>query len=423
MNIHFSLRKQGQSDPIIILNVFDGRFEGRKFMYSTGVSIDPADWDKRKSRAKSILSRAKELDDLNKYLDALEQIIISFRSERHNSATLSREDLRSYIQKTRLNERKEKEEKLQKESGFFAVWQKMIDSAKNSSGEDISSGTRRSKTQTLKLVSKFAVLKSMSLSFDNLDMDFYHSFDRYMKEKKLNGNSRGKHFKEIKAILREAIDRDIKVNMSFQKKSWKVIRNPSDSTYLNYEEIKKLLALDLTGALEKQRDIFVMACFTAARHSDWHQINQSNIITENNKEILKITQKKTKETIHIPIHPIVRLLLNKYNGQPPKIISNQKFNDALKDICEPAKLGTVTINSQVVDKWTEISTHTARRSFATNAYLSKSMEVHQIMKCTGHRSEQTFLAYLKLNGKDYALEAASSKFFTDDSLSIMSKAS
>ena len=49
-NIHFSLRKQGKSDPVIILQVFDSRFKGRKFMYSTSKVMDESLWLKKKGK-------------------------------------------------------------------------------------------------------------------------------------------------------------------------------------------------------------------------------------------------------------------------------------------------------------------------------------------------------------------------------------
>lgn len=70
--------------------------------------------------------------------------------------------------------------------------------------------------------------------------------------------------------------------------------------------------------LSAHRDIFVMACFVGARHSDWSQIRKANIVTENGKELLKMKQTKGKKMVHIPIHSVVRLILNKYNGEPPK---------------------------------------------------------------------------------------------------------
>lgn len=386
-------------------------------MYSTGIAIDKDHWDKRRDRAKVLLAHSKEYSEINKYLDLLEQKVISFKSEKHNHASLSRQELKSFIVGAKINERKDQDEKEGKNVLLFDTWEKIISESKTSKGESTTKSTKKQKRQALRLVKKFATEKQMTLSFDNLDMNFYHAYDSYMKDNGLAGNSRGRHFKEIKATLREAMDRDIKVNMSFQKKSFKVIRHITDNTFLNDVELRKLIALKLSTHLDVHRDIFVMACFVGARHSDWHQIRQTNIVRENNRELLKIKQAKTGEMIHVPVHPVVRMILAKYNGIPPKVISNQKFNEALKEISKQLELGQVMINGTLVEKWTEVTTHTARRSFATNAYLSKSLEVYQIMKCTGHRTESSFLAYLKLNGRDFAMQAAESKFFNNEAWS------
>jgi len=369
-------------------------------------------WDKRKSRAKVIPAKADELNELNKHLDKLEQTVIDFLSLRHNSKTLSREDLKKHLKNSQKDERKEIEGQFQKENNFFSLWQDIINSTRGKSGEAITAGTKRSKEQTKDLVSKYALSKKIKLTFEIMDMDFYNKFDVFMQGTGLNANSRGKHFKEIKAIIREAQDRDIPVNLAYLKKSFKVIRKDSDSTYLSEEELKKILAInDLSKKKEVLRDIFIMACFVGARHSDWHQIRNENLTSENGKQLLKIKQQKTSDTVHIPLHPVVRSILNKYKDMAPKVISNQKFNDALKEICRAAKLGKCEIGGKLVDKADHISTHTARRSFATNAYLSRSLDVYQIMRCTGHKTESSFLKYLKLNGKDYATLAADSKFF------------
>lgn len=415
------IRGQGKSDPIIILKVNDRRFKYRTFIHSTGIPIQSNLWDKRKGRARIIHGREEELNNLNQYLDKLEKSVITYMGNRHESRSLSKEDFKVHLVSSKVDEKKIEEDKIEKQDSFFALWQKFIDTAKNSSGEKITSGTRRSKKQTLKLVESYCRKKGIKLTLESIDMAFYHNFDLYMQEMLLNGNTRGKHFKEIKAILREAQDRDMSVNLAYQKKSFKVIRAASDSIYLNDKEIKKIFKADLPPSLSQQRDIFVMACFVGARHSDWHQIKQSNISLENKKEILKLQQKKTSEIIHIPIHPAVRTILDKYNGEPPRVISNQKFNNALKTIGKKAELEKVTVNSVSVDKSSQITTHTARRSFATNAYLSKTMDVHQIMKCTGHKTEVSFLKYLKLNGKDFAIEAADSKFFNDRSWTTVKK--
>ncbi len=423
-NIHFSLRGQGKSDPVITLHVSDSRFKGRRFRYSTGEVIDPQLWLKKKERTKVIPAMEKELTALNDHLDTLNQCVINFLASKHNSKTILNKELKSRLDALKIDEQKElclkqeqeleiEKQKLEKENDFYSTWERIIISTKTKEGLPISEGTKRSKRQTLNLVKEHCAKHKIKLTFETLDKMYYHDFDNYMIEKKFSPNNRGKHFKEIKAILREAEDRDIVVNTAFHKKSFKVIRTESDSIYLNEVDIKKLLKAELSPALSRLRDIFIMACYTGQRHSDWHQIRKENITPENGRDILKISQQKGKKIVHIPVHPIVKSILNKYADNIPKVITNQKFNFALKSIGEKAKLGHISINGNIVEKSEEISTHTARRSFATNAYLSRSMQVYEIMNCTGHKSESSFLKYLKLNGMDYAKLAAESKFFND----------
>ncbi len=414
MNIHFVLRAQGASNPKIILRVFDSRFHLRNFMYSTGLSISPRQWDKRKNRPKISTYPSDELNRLIKHLNKIESAVKDFLSERNNSKTIAREDLKAFIEKNLVDEIEIKNDQAMIENSFLRLWAQIVKTTKYS-GISITEGTIRSKNQTLNLIKKYSTEKNVKLCFENIDMKFYHSFDEYMIEKGLNSNTRGKHFKEIKAILREAEDRDIIVNHAFRKKSFKVMRTKPDNVYLNNSEIVKVYKLKLSQSQEKIRDIFVMACYVGARHSDWDQIKKENIVVESGKEMLRIKQTKTGEIVHVPIHTAVRTILNKYETNIPKVISNQKFNEALKSISQKADLGKTTIEGNTVEKWQEITTHTARRSFATNAYLSRSMDVYQIMRFTGHKSESSFLRYLKLDGKDFAIQSADSKFFQDES--------
>lgn len=419
MNIHFTLRAQGKKDPKIILNVFDSRLKGRKFMYSTGFDVSVKHWDKRKERAKPAPAESHEdyLLTLNQELDKIEQIVIGYFTLKYSYLTIDRTDLKNHIGRTLKNPIKDVTPE-----DFFTTCNTIIDTTKNKEGEPITEGTKRSKRQTIEVLRNFEVEKNWKLSLETIDLKFYHVFDQFMIDKGLNPNTRGKHFKEIKAILREADNRDYKVNYSFQKKGFKVIRKQPDNVYLSEDEIIKISELKLTPGLERVRDIFIMACFVGARHSDWYQIKKDSFITIKERELLRIKQTKTSDIIHIPIHTVVRSMLNKYNGTPPPVITNQKFNEALKLIGKKAELGWVNIGDKRVEKWTELSTHTARRSFATNAYLS-GMDVYQIMKFTGHKSESSFLRYLKLDGKDFAMQAVDAKFFKGESVAKMKIAS
>ncbi|NVN97052.1 tyrosine-type recombinase/integrase, partial [Candidatus Nomurabacteria bacterium] len=61
-------------------------------------------------------------------------------------------------------------------------------------------------------------------------------------------------------------------------------------------------------------------------------------------------------------------------------------------------------------KFNLISTHTARRSGATNMYLA-GIPTLSIMKITGHRTEKAFMRYIQMTEEDNAIKLMESSFF------------
>jgi integrase len=127
-----------------------------------------------------------------------------------------------------------------------------------------------------------------------------------------------------------------------------------------------------------------------------------------------IKMQKTGDVVVIPLHPVVVRIMKKYKESSPnslpQVVSNQKMNDYLKDIGRLAKLKQpVLINETkgnlkvetMHKKYELISTHTARRSFATNLYL-EDFPTLSIRKITGHKTEAAFLRYIKMDGEQSA---------------------
>ena len=107
----------------------------------------------------------------------------------------------------------------------------------------------------------------------------------------------------------------------------------------------------------------------------------------------------------------VERLLSKYNNSLYKI-SNQKFNDYLYDVvakCEGLEIEvtkkTIQGGKHIVikkPKYEFVSSHTARRSFATNEYMAKGLNVRDIMAITGHKTEKSFYKYIRQTPKENA---------------------
>jgi integrase len=168
-----------------------------------------------------------------------------------------------------------------------------------------------------------------------------------------------------------------------------------------------------TPAWEFQRDMFVFACLTGIRFGDWsHKFTVDN-------DMIKVSTQKTGEVVYIPLHPAARDILNRYKGMDIRMPTNQEANRNIKKLCQLGQINQdVTYMSSkgggskliTCPKWQLITTHTARRSFATNAFLS-SVPVLSIMKITGHRTERSFMSYIRASSLENAIKLKSHPFF------------
>ena len=151
--------------------------------------------------------------------------------------------------------------------------------------------------------------------------------------------------------------------------------------------------------------MFLIGAYTGLRVSDFNRLKPENI-KKNNKgdKYIDITPRKTGKTVLIPIKRKLQEIFDKYDGKPPKGMSEQHINNALKEIAQLAKLNsTFTIEKTVggkklkteYKKWELVTNHTARRSFCTNAYKA-GLSTIDIMAISGHKSEAVFFKYIKI---------------------------
>jgi len=95
------------------------------------------------------------------------------------------------------------------------------------------------------------------------------------------------------------------------------------------------------------------------------------------------------------------------------------MNDYLKELGQLAEIEESILitatkggkrETETFKKWELITTHTARRSFATNAYL-QNVPTISIMEITGHKTEKSFLKYIKISQEDNANKLINHPFF------------
>ena len=175
--------------------------------------------------------------------------------------------------------------------------------------------------------------------------------------------------------------------------------------------IPKLISegvIDAKSTIEATRDLFIVGCWTGLRRADIARINEALFDLANNR--LTIQTQKTNEKVIIPLHPFVCELYAKYHGRFPKLIDKSKANGQLQELGRLAKIDELTSRSSVrggkivtehLMKYQRIGFHTGRRSFATNLYLQGAPTI-SIMKMTGHKTEQSFLKYIKVSKVEHS---------------------
>ncbi len=292
----------------------------------------------------------------------------------------------------------------------------------------------------------YQTAKKTVLNFNNIDIDFYNSFVEYLTKPRtttqngkrvkvagLSKNTVGTRIKILKTFVSEANERGIIVSPDYKKKSFKVLKEESVTIYLNESELMKMYDIETSPEslnilrkefntdtlplyLAKVRDLFLVGCYTGLRFSDLSQLKKENITAENT---ISIKTQKTNIKIEVPIHPITRQIFEKYGYQLPRAITNQKFNEYIKDVAKIAGINELVTKestkggfkvSETTEKYNLVTSHTARRSFATNAFLSDVPSI-SIMKITGHKTESAFMNYIKMSAKDNAIKMQSHRFF------------
>ncbi|MBS1744019.1 MAG: site-specific integrase [Bacteroidetes bacterium] len=395
------------------------------YYYERKLSIPSKFWNKVARRAKETKA-FPDYAELNSTLDHIESAILDCyrRFKNENNTEPSVEQLREMVK-----ERRNGKATINKQLEFIEFIDTFINEAKEGKHLNLATAKPVAKTtintyeQTFNLLKEFAKSKHIKMSFETIDIMFYKQFVHFMlkeflstdTEEHLKINTAGKHITNLKTFMNVAAERKLTVNEDFKR--FKVLREDVDKISLSDDEIKMLEDYDLSNnkRLECARDMFVIGCYTALRISDLKRVTDQHIIINNDGWFIEIEMQKTGKKVTIPVSERLKIILQKYKTTTgkymPRGISPQKTNEYIKEVA--AKIDAfkteVIINSTLegkrvsnsIPKYELISNHTGRRSFATNAAL-KGISYQAIMPITGHKTEKSFLRYIKIDGVDAA---------------------
>lgn len=187
--------------------------------------------------------------------------------------------------------------------------------------------------------------------------------------------------------------------------------------YLTERELSRLYSYPLKTKLKEEvRDLFVLGCCTGLRYSDYSTLSLINFDFQD--RLIRKKTKKTGQPAVIPLHEYVEEIIEKYNGLP-KSRCSQWFNKAIKNICRDAGINKKiywerTVGGKVIcktfKKYELVSSHTARRTFATNMYTS-GIPLADIRVFTAHKTESSLLKYIRFSMENVANKYKNNKFF------------
>lgn len=416
------------------------RFKHGKFdqQAKTGIYIKPEYWDNEKQEINVPAFRLMnpEQKKLQQTLSEQKERLNSLKSEIIKSflaidkTAISSDWLKLLIDKINFPEKQNFKNDLQEVATLFQYVSKfMIESPARKdkkSGRNLAFNTIKQYKATEKHLKEFAKVENKSdYQFSEIDFDFYTRFVDYlqkplqaknekgkllynedgtpqMSKQAFTQNSVGKHIKVLKVMLNEAKNSDADTSNFY------VYTEDIDNVYLNETELKQLKDFDFSNVphLDRVRDWFLLLAWTGSRFSDLEKIDKANI----KNGMITYRQKKTNTSVTIPLHPVVSEILQKYSYQMPETITNQKFNDYIKEACKTAKIDSLesftrTVGGKLITetlpKFELISSHTCRRSFCTNMYL-RGLDTLMIRSISGHKTEKSFLKYIKVSQQQHA---------------------
>ncbi|TDQ15213.1 site-specific recombinase XerD [Algoriphagus boseongensis] len=353
---------------------------GTRAEITTKIYSLPANWDKKRGliKGKDPLSirHNQQLQRLHlQVFEALDQIKIQRFDINANNLKLAMQG------------------KLVKAHTLLEVYKLFIEQLENRTGSDYSESSLETNKITYDQFVEFLTTEGkLSIKIEDFNNQQFIRLEHFFKKTKGNQhNTTCKKIERVKAMLRWAYEMDY-CDKDVSKK-FKIKKQKKEIIFLTQEEINRIKALKLVPRLEVIRDSFLFMCHTGLPFNEIERLKEENLSKNisGGYGIIMTRQKTSKNIPEIPLLPIAIELIAKYETHPKRIIekklfpipSNQNFNGYLKEIATLAK----------IEK--QITTHTARKTFASTIALRNGMSMEVLSRALGHSN-------IKITQESYA---------------------
>lgn len=418
LNVNFNLRQTTPANALTAINAVV-RFNNQRVVVSGIDKVEPRYWNAEKQAPKqhSANARAREIsrslsDAKAKITEAFESYIAEYRQYPDN--------MKHFLQRcrSRVFNLPELSEKIpEKQNGSLIDYidhfktemengKKVISSGK-SKGQAYAKNSSKGYTNLLFNLKAYQnYIGAKDIQFTDIDLDFYTDFRSYLvTERNLTPGYFGDLIKTLKSVMNDSYERGYHTNQKHKSRHFIKETSEADTVFLDKTKLATLLSFNFSDkpALDNARNLFLLGAYSGLRFSDFTNIKLENI----SEDYLRVRTQKTKDFLSIPISKELREVLSRYpNGI--KAISNQRLNSFIKVACKEAGF-TEMVSIRKFDKGKEIyatvpfyelvSSHTARRSWATNAFKSGYPTI-LIQAITGHKTESAFLKYIRMDNED-----------------------
>lgn len=417
MQCNFNLRQPKANKPTnIYLVVY---LNNKQVKLSTGVKVYPEHWNIRKQQA-YVNARLSKLDNnnntiANDRLSELKDMFLEFKhylcehpTDIENSITILRTRIYKNTMTTEI-----------KKKSATTVMKEIIDA------KQAASSTKGQQKLNVGKFERYLKENNISDTWESMNLNTFESYQKYLVD-----NGRGSV--TIRNIIQNTLFPLLKkvskrVDIPFtwydsNLNSFEFVKDESNKELasnkkvtLTEEQLKQLYDYPITGTelqVRKRteiRDLFVLQCLVGQRVGDMQKFFNGDNERDEEEDTISIIQQKTKARAIIPLTPLAKEIISKYQNTELKYYkpSNSNLNAELRIIAEEAGLNTpITFEDkdgkQVKPLFELVHTHTARHTFIT-IMCRRDIPKETIIIATGHEDTKMIdKVYSHLSNKDKA---------------------
>ena len=417
MQCNFNLRQPKANKPTnIYLVVY---LNNKQVKLSTGVKVYPEHWNIRKQQA-YVNARLSKLDNNNNTIanDRLSELKDMFLEFKHylcehptdidNSITILRTRIYKNTMTTEI-----------KKKSATTVMKEIIDA------KQAASSTKEQQKLNVGKFERYLKENNISDTWESMNLNTFEGYQKYLVD-----NGRGSV--TIRNIIQNTLFPLLKkvskrVDIPFtwydsNLNSFEFVKDESNKELasnkkvtLTEEQLKQLYDYPITGTelqVRKRteiRDLFVLQCLVGQRVGDMQKFFNGDNEKDEEEDTISIIQQKTKARAIIPLTPLAKEIISKYQNTELKYYkpSNSNLNAELRIIAEEAGLNIpITFEDkdgkQVKPLFELVHTHTARHTFIT-IMCRRDIPKETIIIATGHEDTKMIdKVYSHLSNKDKA---------------------